>query len=181
MKRFGVSVDSRGEQFEWSHFEEGMEEPEVGVFHARRQFSFEDQLDYTALESELRTLHYLKVRTNQANLEAMTDDSKTAEEIDELLATYRDEQVESQRKEWPRLVDQALMLVTKSGHNQLRPWLLKANPKDLRDLRLCLEEWVLGRIQEQVEAVANVDPTLPEPPSGASDSPESGPDSDSTE
>ena len=181
VKRFGVTMESRGEPFEWSHFEEGMEGPLVGQFHARRHFSFDDHLDYTALESELRTLHFLKVRQNQANIEAMTDDSKSSEEVGELLDRYRSEQVEAQRKEWPKLVEQALMLVTKSGHDQLGPWLLKANPKDLRELRLMLEEWVLGRIQEEVEAVANVDPTLPEPQFGASDSPESGPDSDSTE
>lgn len=161
------------------------EDPDDGsdrerVFHAKRNLSFEELVEYDMQ----RVLAATTVSHDaKATVKKLTElEASSEEEVDfEAVGTWLKGRAEGQTDQWANTIDNLLLLVVASERAILRPLLIVADPRDVTALRSDLEEVVLGRLKEEVQAVAGVDPTLPTPPVDSPPVEGSGLSSDSTE
>lgn len=166
-------------EFQWFwEDDDGVEQERT--FHAKRNLSFEELVEYDTQRIITATVvsQDIKVTTKKlAELGAVDEDNFDSEAVGSWLKGRAD----GQNDQWTENVDNLLLLVVTGERQFLRPLLLDGDPRDVAELRTDLEALVLGRLQQEVQAVAGVDPTLPPPPSDSPQAEDSGPSSDSTE
>ena len=147
-------------------------EPMVKTFHARAGITFPEQLDYLALKSRLTHDALVGTRKQTEALKAVDTSADDALEKMEAIAQTA---IERERQRWDVLTALVVMLVEENDREQVGEMLEKAPLADIAALRDWLEQVVVDRVTEEVEAVGRVDPTSPSQPSGSSDNPTTGP------
>lgn len=146
------------------------------VFHAKRQLSFEELVEYDTQRviTNTEVSHDARVTVQKlVDLEAAQEETVDFEAVGKWLR----ERAEGQTGQWDVAVDNILLLVIEAERDSLRPLLIAGDPRDVSQLRADLEEVVLGRVKQEVQVAAGVDPTLPTPPSDSPPAEDSGPTS----
>lgn len=150
-----------GPEFTWGWIENG--EYREKVFHGRRSLSFEETLDYAA-------------STQRLNNEALIDRRLTTEQLkevnklkgEEALAMLDDlnaRSFEGERSRWKLVLEQCVMLIDPTEHDEILPLLDAGDPTEVRGLRDELAKVIIEALHYDVAAVADVDPTSPSSPS----------------
>lgn len=177
MPTFGVTV---GEKFEWiDHENDG--DAIIHEFRARAGIPFDDVLEWRRLQAKIRILAAKSIKNIQTSVGADDGSDLDDEDAWDSLQEAADKSVElgAQRH---RLVVEAMLLCVHPPHvDQLRPMLERGDTIAVEQLAAWLTKQTIGRVVDEVEVGAKVDPTSPPPPSPSPSSTTGGEDSESKE
>lgn len=165
------------EAFDWYWDENGVEH--TGSFTPKRALTFDEQLDYDAAKAALAAKTLVSAKSLLRDMKAIderadTDGSDPGASLDEMGA-WLDARKQNDHRLWEEIVEGVLLLIADDDQDRLRPVLMQANAADVRALRDDLETKLGVRTEQEVAAVAHVDPTLPPSPDDSPAIPDSGP------
>lgn len=170
--RFGVALV--GPTFEWAYYEHDETSEEQIVLKTMRVrahpgISFDEALAYTALNGRLRAEAILDQNKLRKQLVAIGETAEAqgdnaSDDVDQ-FAGLQEETLRRERLRWDLVCQQVLMLTAPIDRERFGPLIANANPPDVRALREHLENVVLNRVADTVEAMTGVDPTSPPPSS----------------
>jgi hypothetical protein len=174
VQRFGVRL--LGAPIEWGYVDPITKQLGTVTFHPKVGINFEDILEFQAARSmlirELRT----EARKMQIAIDALDpEDPDTPTKAEEITRGDPD----AERVRFTQQVESALMLIVDDERTMMRPLLEQGHPNEIRELVNYLQNVVITKTADRVEAVANVDPTSPPVPVDSSSTEDSGPDSSS--
>lgn len=174
-KRYGKREPA--ESFDWFWDEDG--EEKTGTFTPKRALTFSDQLDYDARKAALAAESLVTAKSLTRDMKAIdaradTDGSDPESSLKEMDGWLESRKVNDHRL-WEQVVEGVLLLISDDDQDRLRPVLMQANAADVRSLRNDLETQLGVRTEQEVAAVAHVDPTSPPSPDDSPATPDSGP------
>lgn len=193
VKKYGVRVVGKKYPFVYESMDpdavEGLKEIEL---RTRRSMPLHEHLKHVRLRSMIQSRafsiastmrsEYDRIRKVKQGDPAIPEGVGYADYIEGELVKLA-EQVEAEQEElWELTKEQVLRLISPHQHDVFAAILeSEADPAHINELLSDMESEVIERQKEETTVAAAVDPTLPSQPSGSSDTPTSGPDSDSTE
>lgn len=168
------------ETFTWFWEEDG--EETSGDFTAKRALTFSEQLEYDARKAALAAETMVTAKSLLRDMKAIdakadAEDSDPESSLKEMDTWLESRKVNDSRL-WEQIVEGVLLLICDDDRDRLRPILMQANAGDVRDLRNDLETQLGVRTEQEVAAVAHVDPTSPSSPDVSPATPDSGLTSD---
>lgn len=189
VKRYGVALV--GSKYPYAYEDDGNPDGvSVIELRARRSLSFEEHLAHVRERAVIANMNVTMQRDLRSGLQRMNDLTvEQAEEagisLEELqtrtISEVTDEVSRQQITQWERTKAQIMRLINPAQHDEFWPILERADPAHINELLVDMEREIIERQREDTRVAAGVDPTSQTPSSGSSDTPISGPDSDSTE
>lgn len=171
--RFGVKTKGKG--IEWGYIDQAGELQTV-EFHPKVGVTFEEILEFQAARSMLIRELRAEARKMQIAIEALDpEDPEVMIKTEEITRGDPD----AERDRFERQVDTVLMLILDEERPKMEPLFRKGHPNEIRELINHLQNVVITKTEQRVEAVANVDPTSPPVPADSPSTEDFGPDSPS--